>query len=338
MKNAILVFTAALAFAPMLAHNPVEACLHGPSEYTVPIKAGAQAGLIFFADGRQEMVIRPSYQSQAPEEGKKVKNDASAKLTSLAWIIPTPSLPDTYKEADAGLFTKLEEFTKQEEKDRKNWGPREGKAGGVALGAEEDGVTFEEEVVVGDYKIQPIKAKGELGGKELNSWLKDNGFGELKETVLKYYLDKDYYWLAVKLHNAKGLPEDGNVKPLQIGFNTEKPCYPIKINAGSGEFDLALWLITNKEVDLDKTKAFGLKTFEQEDAEMVQQNRETRFSALPEAVKKVATDDAGLKTLKSGKLRCYRFAAYGLDKEVDLAKLEGDLTFEFKDAAAKDGK
>lgn len=339
MRNAIIVFAAALAFSPMLVQEPVEACLHGPSSYTVPIRAGSQAGLIFFADGRQQIVIRPGYTVEEPAKGKeKVKDDASSKLTSLAWLIPVPSLPDSYKEADDKMFNKLADFTKLQEPDDQNWGKGARNAGGAALGGmEEDGVAFEEAVKVGSYTIQPIKAKGELGGKELNAWLKDNGFGEVAEDALKYYIEKEHFWLAVRLHNAKGLPADGSIKPLQFGFATEKPCYPVKINKGRGSFDLDLWLITNKEVDLEKTKAQGLTTFEQDDPEVTQKNRETRFSALPEPVRKIAVDDAGLKALKVGKLYCYRFSAEGVDSTIDLGKLETDFTFEFKAAAAKPG-
>lgn len=339
MKNAIFVFATALAFAPLIPHDPVQACIHGPSEYTVPIKAGGQAGLIFFADGRQEMVIRPSYTVELPEDGKdKAKNDASTKLTSLAWLIPVPSLPDTYKEADDKLFSKLAEFTKGEDKEKQNWGKgTRGAPGEADLGLEEDGMAMEEAVKVGDYTIQPIKAKGEMGGNELNAWLKDNGFGSVAEDTLKFYVGKEYYWLAVRLHNAKGLPADGSVKPLQIGFATDKPVYPLKINAGRGEFDLDLWLITAKEVDLEKSKAFGLETFEQGDSSTVQKNRETKFSALPEQVKKIAADDAGLKALKAGKLYCYRFQGYDLDGSTNLGKLENDLSFEFKAVEAKPG-
>jgi hypothetical protein len=317
--------------------DPAQACIHGPSEYTVPIKAGGQAGLIFFADGRQQMVIRPSYTVEMPRDAKgNVKDDATTKLTSLAWLIPVPNLPDTYKEADARMFGKLAEFTKLEELDKRNWGKDEKSAGGAALGREdENGMELDEVVKVGDYTIQPIRAKGELGGTELNGWLKDNGFGSVAEETLKFYVGKEYYWLAVRLHNPKGLPADGQVKPLQIGFATDKPVYPLKINAGRGSFDLDLWLITNREVDLEKSQAFGIQTYEQVDAETRQKNRDTRFSALPETARKVAADDNGLKALKSGKLYCYRFQGYGLDGSTNLAKLENDLHFEFKAAEKK---
>lgn len=307
--------------------EPAEACLHPAREFKYPIKAGAQKGLIFFADGRQTMVLRPSFTVEG--EGLTVKNDAVEGFTTIAWLVPTPNLPEGYKEADAKLFSELDEFTEAEEREMRNsmkelkgdWDGR----------AEEDGMTMHEEVKVGDYTIQPIKAKGELGQLELNNWLKNSGFAEVSADVLKYYTDKDYYWLAIKLENPKGLPANGEVKPLQLSFATDKPVYPIKVNHGTGEFDLELWVICGRELDTEKTKAFGLKTVEQQDGLMQQNNRKTRFSRLPGVVKDVAKDDEGLKNLKAGDLYCYRFFGTGLGKDVDLGKLEHDLSFSFKE-------
>ncbi|MBK8207552.1 MAG: DUF2330 domain-containing protein [Planctomycetes bacterium] len=334
-KPVIVLMSAAAALAAsvfVVGALPADACLHPPREFKIPIKADAQKGLIFFADGRQEMVIRPGYKLDT--EGMKGADDAIAGFTTVAWLIPTPNLPDNYKEVDAKVFAQLEEFTKaydnspedSKHDDTNTWRGKRGGAG--AKGAE-----FHEEVVVGDYKIQPIKAHGELGVQELKGWLKDNGFGEPKDDLVRWYTDKEYYWLAVKLHNPKGLPANGEIKPLQIGFKTDKPVYPVRIHEGAGAFDLELWLITRKEVDTDKSKAFGLRTVEQRDPMMAQANRETTFANLPKEISKVSADAEALKQMKEGKLYCYRFFAPGINDKIDLSKWDGDLSFEFKPAA-----
>lgn len=330
-----LVGAFAFGAALFIETRDAQACLHPEREFKFPIKAGAQKGLIFFADGREELVIRPSYKVEG--EGLKVKNDAVEGFTTLAWLVPVPNLPDTYKEADAKLFSELEDFTKPQERisrDSRNsakgeWGPEEDS---------QDGVEFLEEVKVGDYSIQPVKAKGEMGALELNNWLSTNGFGSVDEKVMKYYIDNNHYWLAIKLKNDKGLPANGEVKPLRIGFDTDKPVYPIKINQGRGSFDLELWLITAQEIDTEKTKALGLETVEQQDSTMLQKNRKTRFSDLPQVVKDVASDDEGLKKLKAGELYCYRFFGVGVDKDIDLSKLEADLSFSFKEQPQEEKK
>ncbi|MCA8913578.1 MAG: DUF2330 domain-containing protein [Planctomycetes bacterium] len=320
--------TAAVAFGSLFVANTqtVQGCLHPPREFEYPIKAGAQKGLVMFADGHETMVLRPSYKVEG--EGLKVKNDAVEGFTTLAWVVPVPNLPDSYKEGEEKLFDKLATFTKPYEEFAANSSREDSpRARG---GKSKQGAEFLEEVKVGDYTIQPVKAHGEIGGVELKGWLKDNGFGALEDDVLKYYLDNDYYWLAVKLQRDEGLPKDGQVKPLQISFKTDAPVYPIKINQGKGSFDLELWVITGKELDLDKSRKFGLTTVEQNDGLMGQSNRETKYESLPEEVRKAADANDKLKSLKEGKLYCYRFFGAGLDGKTDLSKLDKDLSFEFK--------
>lgn len=326
---AVAFGVAAVAAAPLFVAGPVDACLHPPVEIAYPLKPGTQLALVFFADGRQEMVIRPSYKLELPETGPNApKDDAHGRLTTLAWVVPVPNVPDSYKEVDASMFTKLREFTPIDMISPLNSdSPRENRA---RHSPDQKGVTMLEAVSVGDYTIQPIKAKGELGGLELNAWLKDKGFGEIAAPTLKYYLEKDYCWLAVRIHNAKGLPANGEVKPLQIGFATEKPVFPLKIHAGGNSFDLELWLITGKEIDTEKSKEYGLKTAGQISDLQTQRNQQTTFAELPEKVRAVANDVAGLKSLKTGNVHCVRFFGNGLNKATDLAKLETDLTFEFK--------
>ena len=324
---AVGAMAVAVAFgsAFLSSSQPVQGCLHPPREFEYPIKAGAQKGLIFYADGYETMVLRPSYKVEG--EGLKVKNDAVEGFTTVAWIVPVPNLPDSYKEADEKMFSKLADFTKPFEmisEDSWKGDPADGK-----LSKEKNGVEFLEEVKVGDYTIQPVKAKGEIGGIELKGWLTDNGFGGVEDDVLKYYLDNDFYWLAVKLHRAEGLPQNGEVKPLQISFKADAPVYPIKINQGRGSFDLELWVITKKEIDLEKSRAFGLLTIEQQDSMMGQTARKTKFEELPKEVRSVADREA-LKNLKEGEIFCYRFFGAGLDGATNLAKLDTDLKFEWK--------
>ncbi|MCA8914289.1 MAG: DUF2330 domain-containing protein [Planctomycetes bacterium] len=320
-----LVGAIGLSGALLSNQHTAEACIHPPKEFKYPIKAGAQRGLVFFADGREELVIRPSYKVEG--EGLKVKNDAVEGFTTVAWLVPVPSLPDSYKEADEKLFTSIADFTKPFEAIGKN-GPDQ-EDGKDSRKKEKHGAEFLEQVKVGDYTIQPVKAHGELGGQELQGWLKSNGFGAVEESVLKHYLENDYYWLAVKLERAEGLPANGEVKPLQIGFKTDKPVYPLKINAGAGEFELEVWVISNKEVDDEKTKAFGLQTVAQGDPMMDQEHHKSTLSDLPEEARKIIDGEDGLKSLRTGDLYITRFFGAGMNTTTDLTKLNDDLHFTF---------
>lgn len=318
-----LVSTCALTYI----HSPADACLHPEREFKYPIKAGSQRGLVMFHNGKQHLVVAPSYKVEGVPE-TKIKNDAIEGFTSLAMIIPVPALPESYAEAKAEVFNELDEFTAPQDALGRN---SDGAKRGPSRDDQDEpseGATFYESVKAGAYTIQPIKASGEKGGIELNSWLSNNGFGAVRDDLLKYYIDNKFYWLAVKLRAEKGLPVSGNLKPLLLTVATEKPFFPLKIRAGEGEFDAEFWVICAKEIDLDKSKAFGLLTIEQDDPSFLQRNRTTSPQRLPESIKEIWNKFELDKS--PAELKCYRFHGAGLNKNGSLAKLEKDLTFEFK--------
>lgn len=318
-----LVSTCSLAYL----HTPAEACIHPPKEFKYPIKAGSQRGLIMFHDGKQQLVVAPSYKIEGVPEAR-IKNDAIEGFNSLAMIIPVPSLPEEYAEVDARLFSDLDKFTEPQGDAQKSLRGGHGPDQNSPDEKEADGATFYKSVKAGAYTIQPVKANGEKGGIELNTWLDQNGFGAVREDLLKYYIDNDFYWLAVKLSAEKGLPTSGNLKPLRMTIATETPFFPLKIRGGEGEFDAELWVISAQKLDLDKTKAFGLLTTEQRDDDFIQKNRTIKPENLPETSKELWSKFAMDKS--PAELNCYRFYGSGLNKNGSLAKLEKDLTFEFK--------
>jgi len=330
MNWRITVASLALVSACSLAylHTPAEACLHPAKEFKYPIKAGSQRGLVMFHGGKQHLVVAPGYKVDGVPAAK-IKNDAIEGLTSLAMIIPVPNLPESYAEADGNLFDELDEFTEAAEVENTNR-VRRGAKGLEDSPSEDDqdGATFYESVKAGAYTIQPIKASGEKGGIELNAWLGNNGFGAIGDDLLNYYMENKFYWLAVKLNAEKGLPVSGNLKPLHLTVETEKPFFPLKIRAGEGEFDAELWVICADKLDLDKTKAFGLQTAEQRDNMFYQKNRTAKPESLPKSVKALWSKFEMDKS--PAEINCYRFYGAGLNKGGSLAKLEKDLTFEFK--------
>ncbi len=313
----------------------VDACIHPGKTFEFPLKAGAQRGVIFFNNGREELVLRPSYKVEI-DEAKLNADGTLPGLSQLAWIVPVPSLPDRYVEAEEKLVDDLQKFAAIES-DAKDWQKgADARQGGPEKG-EANGAELLEAVQVGNYKIQPIKATGEKGGTELNAWLDDNGFGRVSESVLKFYLNKGHFWLAVKLSKEGGLPANGTVKPLQISFASDKPVYPLKINAGRGVIDLEMWLFCNQKLDAQCLDAYGMWLTETEKSMgrfSTQKNRETEYSKLPETARKVldggAEKQADIRALKEGKLYCYRIWGENMDADGKLAKLESDLEFKFE--------
>lgn len=314
-----------------------QACIQPPKDFTRYVDTGTQRGLVFFDNGREELVIQPAYTVSTIDVPAAEFTDAGTfkHLTSFAWVVPLPSLPDAYAEVEPAVFDDLAKFTEITARVPE---PERGSDDGEVVFGEKDALEFFAPVKAGAYKIQPLKANGEAGGKELTAWLEDNDFGALDERVLRYYLRAEYYWLAVKLDVPEGLPAEGSSKPLRISFKTPRPVYPLKIYDKHGEFDLELWVITRHAIDLAKSRRFGLETAEQHDDRDQQQNRETSYIRLPETVRAIADPSAELKELRIGKVFVYRFIGRDLDREggLDLGMLQEDLFFEFeKDVAPK---
>lgn len=336
MTRMLLLACVAL-LVPLAA--PTDACIHPPTGFAAPIDAGAQRGLVVWDAGRQILVIQPGYEVNTTKLSEEDLYDGRVKaFKSFAWLMPLPALPDSYTEADAALFEKLAEFTLVEERI-----PRQPSEGGPVLSVEgpKAELEFLEPVKVGSYSIQPLKAVGEGGQAELKGWLKDSGFGEVDERILRFYVRRGWYWLAIKLSAEEDLPADGSIKPLAVSFRTPRPVYPLKINDKAGEFDLELWVVTREELDVSKLDQFGLRTPEQFDEQMVQRNRETSYVRLPDELKVHVDGVDELKELRKAAVFCYRIQGRALDSEkgVDLGLLQEDLFFEFvKDAAPKPDK
>lgn len=329
----------ALAWLPTQSN----ACIHGPEGFKGYVDSGAQRGLVFWDNGREELVIQPAYTINTTAlEADEFTDDGMLKnFKSFAWVLPLPSLPDKYAEVEPEIFTDLSKFTEvssripEPEKSDDEAGPV------IAFDESEDEIEFFEALEVGDYVIQPIKAKGEVAGKELSGWLKDNGFGEVDERVMRFYIENDYYWLAMKLSSKDGLPADGSAKPLHISFKTPVPTYPWKIYDKRGEFDIELWVVTRNAIDLTKSRRFGLDTPEQLDDSQMQKNREPSYVQLPESVRAIGDSTNELKALRIGKVFLYRFVGHNIESEagLDLSLLQDELFFEFeKDIAPKPAK
>lgn len=336
------LFPALIALALLAsAHQPARACIHPPAGFMAPIDAGAQRGLVFWDNGREVLVIQPGYQVNETKLAEDDLYEGRVKsFKSFAWLLPLPSLPDSYSEVEPALFDALHEFTAIEERIPRQ--PRES-GGPVVFDGEESGpeLEFLEPLEVGSYAIQPVKAKGEAGQAELKGWLKDSGLGEVDERVLRFYILRGWYWLAIKLNSDEGLPASGSVKPLAVSFKSPRPVYPLKINDKAGEFDLELWLITRDEVDVSRLATFGMQTPEQYDEQLSQRNRITAYAKLPESVRAQADAVDEFKQLREGDVFCYRLQGRALDAEegIDLGLLQEDLHFAFtKDASPKPEK
>ena len=330
---------AALAIAFVSHTGTSNACIHPPKGMPA-IDNGAQRGMLFWHNGYQHLVMQPGYSLDTEEmDDDKFADDGMVKgFDKIAWLIPVPNLPDLYEEAPATIFQELDKFTEvtariPDEKPENSDIPDFAEDGG-----EEEGIEFHEAVDIGDYSIQPLKATGEKGQIELASWLKTSGFAELDDRIIRFYVQRNYVWLAVKLTPEGNMKPHGDLEPLHVAYASKAPSYPLKINDKGGPFGIELWVVTKDEIDLTKSKHFGLTTPEQYDDFFLQKNRHTPYGRLPESLRGLIKEDEKMKDARKGKIWVYRLQGRGIedDEGLDLGMLQEDLHFEFiKDSADK---
>lgn len=340
MKRVLFAMVAGSALIAALPLPRAGACIHPPKDFKFAVENGPQRGIVMWENGRQELVMMPGYavgSSKDPDAKLDIGDDGMVRdFTGFGWLVPLPEVPDGYKEASKTIFKDMHEFTRV----RPRLEVLKGEDGPVISGdaPSEDGIKFLEAVSIGEYLIQPIKAKGDAGATELKAWLKENSFGEVSDGTLRWYVQRQWCWLAIKLSSAKGLPEAADAKPLQISFKTPRPVYPLKVNDGRGAFDAEIWVITRERIDLAKSRAFGLRTPEQDDDYYMQENRETGFVKLPQSVQDLSPDSEDFKGLRLGAIYCYRFSGKGYEssKGEDVGAWLDDMSFYFeREAAAK---
>ncbi|MEM7384220.1 MAG: DUF2330 domain-containing protein, partial [Verrucomicrobiota bacterium] len=91
----------------------------------------------------------------------------------------------------------------------------------------------------------------------LNSWLKKNGFPTEDPDHMKYFVEKGFTFLAIKVNPMKGesaVKKAGEAVPLHLSFRSEQPYYPLRFSSRQGQFDLNLYVFTSEKFDFRKSK------------------------------------------------------------------------------------
>ncbi|MGE0709179.1 MAG: DUF2330 domain-containing protein [Planctomycetota bacterium] len=234
--------TRLLPLALLLLAAPAWACMHLPKDYQGSVEQTAQGALIFWDGGKEDLVMRPAYRAKG-----------AAVPASLAWIIPTPSVPGSYGVVEGDPFKSI--HTAWEEAAPRMRGERGLRAKGLPE-PDAQGIELLPQAVVGEYTIQPIKTKGPQGAEALNGWLTQNGFGAVPLENMRYYVERDWVWLCVK---AQPKQKSGDLRPLRISFASERVVYPLKFSTHQGTFAVNLWVLTRAPL---KAAAEEAKAFE----------------------------------------------------------------------------
>lgn len=244
-----------IAGAVLLAAGwSTEACVHKPRGYSAVFEEVAQQAIIVHHGGYENLILRVQYEFKDPNQKRPAE---------LAWVIPVPNAPVSYKVADPAVFKDATHVVFPRLDHRHG---RKLKSGGRSRKA--DQLQFLEKVTVGNYQIQPIKAVGLEAGQALNVWLGKNGFSQVPVKNMSWYVDQSWTFLAVKMKAPKGqkaLAVKGAFNPLQIRFKSQNIVYPLKFSSHQGTFDISLFVITStvlQEEDLFwELGRFGVQAF-----------------------------------------------------------------------------
>jgi hypothetical protein len=229
MKASLLKtsFVAALLYMLVLSAVPLQACLHTPVSYKDVVTEKTKEALVFHDGKNAHLIIKTELASEGDLP------------PTMAWVIPLPSLPSSYKEEPHDLFEMLFELVPPAQPGGSPAGaalpPPDMGAGGIRVHAVRS---------VGSYKVQPIEVLSEESGAELNRWLQRNGFSAVPPENQEYYLKKGAVFLALKLNGLSG--SNASIKPLHIVYPSDQLSVPLKFSSHSGAFDLVLYTWTKQ--------------------------------------------------------------------------------------------
>jgi hypothetical protein len=203
----------------------------------------SQKAVIFFADGREDLILSVRYEGNADE---------------FAWVIPVPARPSV-EVADPQLFWELADLTRVHVvSGSRGFAPGMGSLEGT-------GVDVLEEKIVGPYDVAILSAGDPAA---LVDWLNSNGysFPEASEEIIEEYIRKGWFFVASRINigeEASGLAK-GTIEPLILSFESDRIVYPLRITSVSSDFcEVLLYVFTKQAVVPEEYQFLTLNTAEQ---------------------------------------------------------------------------
>lgn len=230
--------------------------MYGPTTRTdvFALSQKGQQALIIHHEGHEDLVMA-------------FEVSASAPLSSLAWIIPVPSVPDSYGTASPNLLGAVAKWTslRRVVTHRMNVRAKGRGASPAAASPTSQALQVLPTAEAGPYAIQPLKATGNAGVAALGKWMKDNGFVPLEKEKLSYYVERNWTFLAVRIQpadGAKAISDKGLLPPLRMRFASARAVYPLKLSTHQGVFPVRVDIVTKEPLPKGAFKGAKKRGFE----------------------------------------------------------------------------
>ena len=236
--------------------KPADACCMLPVVFEGKIGQAEQKGLLIHREGVQDLILGITYE---------ITPDAKGNLPEkLTWLIALPTEPmeeDGYSLAEAGLFDELADLAFETLVE--HLPQPKGRNGVDSLALTEEAPTenagsieLGRAVTVGPYDIQPVRGVGQNALNGLNAYLKQRGFPVEDDDHMAWFVEHGFTFLCIEVTPKEGektLSAGEPLPPLRVRFETEYPYYPLRYSSQQGDFELALYTLTEKPIDLKKS-------------------------------------------------------------------------------------
>ena len=226
-KTAFLLILGVAVVAPMVAR----ACVHVPRTYKGTVTEKTKEALLFHDGVNAHLIIRTNLQASS-----------GSLPETIAWVIPLPSLPSHYEEADPGIFPEMFQAIEKANEDRAGEAATQG-ATKAAMAPTPESIRVHPMQTIGNYQVQPVEVRDlKNAGGALNHWLVANGFRAVPTEIQRPYLKKGAVFLTLRLHGLHGGFSD--IKPLHIVYRSDTLSLPLKFSSNSGVFDVEMYAYT----------------------------------------------------------------------------------------------
>ena len=183
-----------------------------------------QKAVVMFRDGKEDLIISPSFQGEA---------------AGFAWVVPVPTRPQVAIVKGA-LFHELAELVM----------PRppvvaHRETARAAAPARKSAVQVLERKTVGAYDVSVLSA---TDGQALVKWLTANRYYLPQKAVrpIQGYVKDKWTFVACRIkapQSARGL-RSGTLAPLRLTFATRRPVYPMRLSQVNPEsFKVLLYVL-----------------------------------------------------------------------------------------------